>query len=284
MTELVRVLDCRCGALDEPLREMERIVPFEKGLRGEFSIFVRDVVVYVGYAGHARAVVVVHEGVEHLVHDGVLEGLHVRSAAQKDVLARGLVNDTAPVLVRFQEGVDVDAYHVAVYVLAVLLDRIARYVCERRFGVLMLGQPVLIAVSVIDVQADLGADRTLVGTCPKRGEALQKQVDGLWLQLVDDEVEQVLEVRVRERVARRLRAVDVHEALPLGFVGAFGIRSRRFGFGCRFGFGQRAFRRFGLRFGFNVGLRGARVARGDCLGRGCEEFPERCGKDEGDAG
>lgn len=90
-----------------------------------------------------------------------------------------------------------------------------------------------IAFAVVDVQADLRADLALFSRCAERREPVEEQVYRLRLEPVYYEVDKPCEVFVGERVAGRLRAMDVHQGGLRCFLGAvFGVACGRRLAGC----------------------------------------------------
>ena len=72
----IDLLDSAGAALNEPGREPECKIALLGLFGDEIAFCIRAKVIEIGGTSHAGAIVVVHECLEELAHDCVLEGLH----------------------------------------------------------------------------------------------------------------------------------------------------------------------------------------------------------------
>ena len=146
--ELVDVLHRTCRTLDEPSGQMELVVTLRVG--GKVAVVVEHIVTDLGYAQHARSVVVVHKRVEQLVGDRVLEGMHALTKATKTEFARVFVAHRVSAEVFYKEVVDVDAYHVTKLVVAIVFNRMHGDVRKRPLrSRLVLGYAILVSFEIV---------------------------------------------------------------------------------------------------------------------------------------
>lgn len=68
----------------------------------------------------------------------------------------------------------------------------------------MLLETILVTLQVVYVQADLGSDLVFCGGLLERGELADQELDGLWLQIVKNKVDEPLKVLVGKGVACRM--------------------------------------------------------------------------------
>ena len=145
---------------------------------------------------------------EHLVDNRVLEYVEAISTALEHELSGRILSRNAR---------SVDAQHVAILNGFVIVFHpmpchvrkpIAWQVGMRRIAV-------VVALQIVHIKAHLLAKFAILGRSLKRGELANKQVDGLWLELVDYKVDQPVKVVLAQGIARRLGTINIDKRIVL---------------------------------------------------------------------